>query len=744
MTKKILLGGVLVWLLAAAAGPNVVSAEVDSLASPTPRPTERITAPVISGINPDAVLSEGSVGETHPSGSFLPGTILVPAPVDPPAFVELESQSGSKESLPKTLTGDFEDVNCGPAALALAMEFLDPAGQDSRPTTNQLIDFMSLRGLMYDWGTGVEELAYAAREFGYEGSIPFQGWSFEQLVEILKQGKPVVIPLGTNGENRPGHFVTLSNISKDGKWITYYDPLKGELNLSREEFLSLWKRQGNSGMIPRKGLSPLAADPMLPWMGLFGAISALALTLNQSAGWKESRVFAGLRKKLDNPRRKGIGSGPLPPIEPEVVRVPRFETKTVYRGIKTVNVEIPEYETRKVKVGIRGIRKEVPQYETRRVQVGVETVAKRVPVYTTKKVQTGTRLVKKEIPVTRYKIKKEKVWKKYTKRVPVYRNLGSKRFVIGYKNETRWKRIQVTRKVPYQTTKTIKVQVPVYENRKVISGYKVVTEKAPKFEQKRILVGHKIVNETVPVFEDQQVQVGTKTVQRQMPVYETVRVIAGYDEIPVHQQKLDTVEQKMKSICEDDELRDLVGERDFEVTDVVYLKGGPGAGFGMEKVENNWSGFYGGGGGGSTPWMLLLKLASRALVWVRDCTNILERLGAKPDAQAIMMYSEVELVKKMDEIIIMNKGNEKLYIHSIIIEIDKGDNARINELAELYPFTSDTRLDNRFIEPGNYRSFVVSPHFDIAQDVQSIMYIQISTQSKRSGFIIHEFEKQEN
>ena len=131
MTKKILFVGVLVWLLAAAAGPNVVSAGVDSLASPTPRSTERITAPVISGINPDAVLSEGKLGETHPSDSFLPGSILLPVPMDPQAFVDLESPSRSQESPSENPAGDFENVNCGPKALALAMEFLNPSGVDS-------------------------------------------------------------------------------------------------------------------------------------------------------------------------------------------------------------------------------------------------------------------------------------------------------------------------------------------------------------------------------------------------------------------------------------------------------------------------------------------------------------------------------------------------------------------------------------------------------------------------------------
>jgi len=80
---------------------------------------------------------------------------------------------------------------------------------------------------------------------------------------------------------------------------------------------------------------------------------------------------------------------------------------------------------------------------------------------------------------------------------------------------------------------------------RVISGYKTVTETVPRFKQKQVLAGHKTINDTIPVFEECQVQVGTKTVKRQMPDYETVRVVAGYDEIPNHQENsLDAVEQK--------------------------------------------------------------------------------------------------------------------------------------------------------------------------------------------------------
>lgn len=663
--------------------------------------------------------------------------------MDPPLYVDLKSQPATQANVLLDQSRNINDVNCGPASLAQAMQILDPEGINLSPTTRHLSEYLSTRGLMYDWGTGVEELAYAAREFGYGGSIPFQNWNIEQLTDYLRQGRPVVVSLGLNGADNPGHFVTLTGISKDGNWLNYQDPVAGELILSKKEFLSLWQMQGSAGMIPQKGSSAMLADPMLPWMGLFGAISALALTLNQSAGWRESRAFSLLRKQMSNPRRKGIGGGPLPPKEPEVIRVPRYETKTVYRGINTVEMEVPFYETRKVKVGFRGIKNKVPQYETRRVQVGVESVTKRAPIYGTKKIQTGTRFVKKEIPVTRYKTKKVMVWKKYTKRVPVYRNIGSKRFIIDYKNETRWKRVPVTKQVPYKTTKTISIQVPVYKAVRVVSGYKTVNEMVPKFEEKQVLVGHKIINETVPVFEDRQVQVGTKTVTRQMPEYETVRVVTGYDEIPLHQQQLDTVEQKMKSICEDAELLNLVGERDFEVTNVVYLKGGPGAGLGMEKVENSWSGFYGGGGGGSTPWMLLLKLASRALVWVRDSTNLLEGPGWNPDAQAIILYSSHGNDKKIDEIVVINKGNETISIESINLGSVNINSSREKDIVEIYPNPNVGigHQDKQSIESGSFQTILVNPHFHILPNTYNTIYIKLTSNSKRAGFLIHEFQK---
>lgn len=53
--------------MAAVSGPSLASAEGDPLASPTPLPPERVTAPEIFGVNSNVVMSEGNQGETLPS-----------------------------------------------------------------------------------------------------------------------------------------------------------------------------------------------------------------------------------------------------------------------------------------------------------------------------------------------------------------------------------------------------------------------------------------------------------------------------------------------------------------------------------------------------------------------------------------------------------------------------------------------------------------------------------------------------
>jgi len=164
-------------------------------------------------------------------------------------------------------------VTCGAAALGMALEFLSLNGEGIAPSQAALVGDLKNSGLLYETGTGVEELAYLARQYGYQGTTAFHDWSLEQLSEQLTAGKPVVVSLGLNGENQSGHFVALTGISADGKWVSYNDPVLGKQTVLVDGFMKSWNLQGNSGLLVQKEPLSALSDPMLPWMGLFSAMA---------------------------------------------------------------------------------------------------------------------------------------------------------------------------------------------------------------------------------------------------------------------------------------------------------------------------------------------------------------------------------------------------------------------------------------------------------------------------------------
>jgi len=133
---------------------------------------------------------------------------------------------------------------------------------------------------MYEFGTGVEELAYAAQAFGYRGSLAFHDWSLAELRAQLDAGHPVVVALGTNGEEVPGHFVTVTGISADGEWVAYSDPAFGERVVPAGEFLAQWELQGNSGVVVGREApsTPAGEMDLFPWVAFAAALMALVST----------------------------------------------------------------------------------------------------------------------------------------------------------------------------------------------------------------------------------------------------------------------------------------------------------------------------------------------------------------------------------------------------------------------------------------------------------------------------------
>ena len=234
-------------------------------------------------VNPDPEAGWGLVaGEVGQPGGAAPVVLAMPLP----RVVPVRAGQGDRPPAPVDRLAvpmryqnpaDGSDVSCGVQALGMALDGLG----GSAPTSASMTDLLGRAGMLYEFGTGVEELAFAAQTFGYEGSLPFHDATLGDLRAQLDLGRPVVVALGTNGEDQPGHFVTVTGISADGRWVAYNDPALGPQTLPIDEFLKLWAMQGNSGVIVAEE-PPLAPDgtPVnaMPWVALMAGVMALVTT----------------------------------------------------------------------------------------------------------------------------------------------------------------------------------------------------------------------------------------------------------------------------------------------------------------------------------------------------------------------------------------------------------------------------------------------------------------------------------
>ena len=262
-------------LLAALIAALFVLAPVAFADCPPGNPECELLPPESEEVNPDPGSGVGLAGEVASPGSFLPVQVVIPMPLPRQADA---SPVRVAVGVPASVPGieiplryqNPDDVSCGVQALGMALDGLEGAA----PTSQALLGFLQDQGMMYDFGTGVEELAYAAQSFGYRGSYAFHGASLEDLAAQLAAGSPAVVSLGANGEGVPGHFVTVTGISPDGKWVSYNDPTLGRQVISANEFTRLWGLQGNSGVAVLKDV-PASAPDYSPWVALMAGVMAL-------------------------------------------------------------------------------------------------------------------------------------------------------------------------------------------------------------------------------------------------------------------------------------------------------------------------------------------------------------------------------------------------------------------------------------------------------------------------------------
>jgi len=314
-SRRIYLLGIIVFLSLPALIVVPVSVCAEGAPPPTPVPG-RITPPEIRGVNPHPAPEEGVLSEIETSGSVEQLPVGVTVSTEAPVYLELAPQtSGSIPSVSTALGVPLRfqpasdiDVSCGVQALGMVMDFQALATGDETPTSAEMLSQLGANGLLYDHGTGVEELAYLARQNGYAGSYSFHNWNLSKLQEELQAGRPVVVSLGINGENTPGHFVTVTGVSEDGQWVSYNDPALGKMTVPAEQFMEEWGHQGHSGMVTQREALATENDPMLPVMGVFSALSALMVLASQQPWRKDiAAKITAMQDVLADPERLGVG-----------------------------------------------------------------------------------------------------------------------------------------------------------------------------------------------------------------------------------------------------------------------------------------------------------------------------------------------------------------------------------------------------------------------------------------------------
>ncbi len=435
------------------------------------------------------------------------GGILYAAPVSPPsspgtfqlepiAFVEPVALPGTRtgdspgvpsfERIPVRLrTQDPADVSCGVQSLGMALEALNGRA----PSSAALLGFLLENNYLYDFGTGVEELALAARSFGYTGSIAFHGWSFSQLQAELAAGRPVVVDLGANGPDEPGHFVTLTGISPDGSRVAYSDPILGERIATTAEFLALWNIQGDSGVAVATTPPTPPGPDYEPWAA---AALAMMATLALAPSMLTPRTRLGVGGAIQDGSGGGVTTyvGASPPFNAPEGYI--WSAQPIY---KTETRTVLEYE-------------EIPKMVYQQVLVGTEI--EQVPFKKTIEVDEGQWVTKykTETYVSGYR----------TKKILLY--YSSERYVKYYRQQRYWspygyyyKSVPVYgyRSVPVYGTET----TPIYSSRQVEDGqYWEANWVTKEITEYRAI--------EVPVYEMQWVQEGVQRVPVEREVSEQV------------------------------------------------------------------------------------------------------------------------------------------------------------------------------------------------------------------------------
>jgi ABC-type bacteriocin/lantibiotic exporter with double-glycine peptidase domain len=133
---------------------------------------------------------------------------------------------------------------CGPAAISMLLQYWNTHGAT---INSQRADAAAIQKQLYsrkDRGIHASSMESYLKESGFR-VFPLNG-EWKDLLEQLKQGRPLIASLQLGDAKSPLHYVVVTGIDWQNEAVFINDPARGKLlRVAREDFEKQWRPNRN-------------------------------------------------------------------------------------------------------------------------------------------------------------------------------------------------------------------------------------------------------------------------------------------------------------------------------------------------------------------------------------------------------------------------------------------------------------------------------------------------------------------
>lgn len=136
---------------------------------------------------------------------------------------------------------------CGSAAISMVMRYWGGRSANAKSSATDSSNPERIQSALYSpavRGIPASSMKRYFLDSGYR-VVDFAG-NWDDLQHHLREGRPLIVVLRASGRLGPLHYVVVTGIDAEGKYVFVHDPAQQEsLRMSREGFESEWKPMHN-------------------------------------------------------------------------------------------------------------------------------------------------------------------------------------------------------------------------------------------------------------------------------------------------------------------------------------------------------------------------------------------------------------------------------------------------------------------------------------------------------------------